>query len=52
MSADKMESVNLGEKMKEVLAMAQQAGVEQNFFFVSTFKRYQVYALHLICTHI
>ena len=42
MSAEKMESVNLGEKMKELLAMAQQAGVEQNFFFVSTFKRYQV----------
>jgi cell fate (sporulation/competence/biofilm development) regulator YmcA (YheA/YmcA/DUF963 family) len=40
--AEKTESVNLNEKMKELLELAQQAGVEQNFFFLSTFKRYQV----------
>lgn len=42
MSNERTESVNLNEKAKELLAMAQQAGVEQNFFFLSTFKRYQV----------
>lgn len=42
MSAEKKEAVNLNDKAKELLEMAQQAGVEQNFFFVSTFKRYQV----------
>lgn len=42
MSAEKNEGVNLNEKVKELLEMAQQAGVEQNFFFLSTFKRYQV----------
>ena len=35
-------SVNLNEKAKELLELAQEANVEQNFFFVSTFKRYQV----------
>ena len=35
-------SVNLNEKAKELLDLARQANVEQNFFFVSTFKRYQV----------
>ncbi len=35
-------AINLNEKAKELLELAQQAGVEQNFFFVSTFKRYQV----------
>lgn len=42
MSEKKTENVNLNEKAKELLEMAQQAGVEQNFFFLSTFKRYQV----------
>ena len=42
MGAEKSESLNLNEKMKELLEMAQKAGVEQNFFFLSTFKRYQV----------
>lgn len=42
MNAEKNESVNLKDKMKELLDLAQQAGVEQNFFFISTFKRYQV----------
>lgn len=35
-------SINLNEKAKELLELAQEANVEQNFFFVSTFKRYQV----------
>ena len=35
-------TINLNEKAKELLDLAQQANVEQNFFFVSTFKRYQV----------
>lgn len=35
-------TINLNDKAKELLAMAQEANVEQNFFFVSTFKRYQV----------
>lgn len=38
----KTESVNLNEKARELLELAMQANVEQNFFFVSTFKRYQV----------
>lgn len=35
-------TIDLNEKMKELIEMAEGAGVEQNFFFVSTFKRYQV----------
>jgi cell fate (sporulation/competence/biofilm development) regulator YmcA (YheA/YmcA/DUF963 family) len=42
MSVEKSEAVNLNDKVKELFEMAQQAGVEQNFFFLSTFKRYQV----------
>lgn len=42
MSEKQVNSVDLSDKMKELLEMAQQAGVEQNFFFLSTFKRYQV----------
>lgn len=42
MAEKKTESVDLNGKARELLEMAQQAGVEQNFFFVSTFKRYQV----------
>lgn len=38
----KKESVNLNEKARELLELAQQANIEQNFFFLSTFKRYQV----------
>lgn len=34
--------INLNDKAKELLELAQQANLEQNFFFVSTFKRYQV----------
>lgn len=42
MNDKKTDNVNLNEKAKELLALAQQANVEQNFFFLSTFKRYQV----------
>ena len=38
----KTEGINLNDKAKELLDLAMQANVEQNFFFVSTFKRYQV----------
>lgn len=34
--------INLNEKAQELLKLAQDANVEQNFFFVTTFKRYQV----------
>lgn len=40
--SEKTNSVDLNGKAKELLELAQQAGVEQNFFFISTFKRYQV----------
>jgi cell fate (sporulation/competence/biofilm development) regulator YmcA (YheA/YmcA/DUF963 family) len=41
-SAEKNDVVSLNDKAKELLQLAMQANVEQNFFFVSTFKRYQV----------
>jgi hypothetical protein len=34
--------MTLQEQAKEVLRIAQEHGVEQNFFFITTFKRYQV----------
>ena len=34
--------MSLKEQAKEVLRIAQEHGVEQNFFFITTFKRYQV----------
>lgn len=34
--------MNLNEKAKEILRIAEKQGVEQNFFFITTFKRYQV----------
>lgn len=37
--ADKM---SLNEQAKEILRIAQEHGVEQNFFFITTFKKYQV----------
>ena len=39
---EKETKIDLNSKAKELLELAQQANVEQNFFFVSTFKRYQV----------
>ena len=35
-------TMSLGEQAQEILRIAQENGVEQNFFFVTTFKRYQV----------
>lgn len=34
--------LSLNEQAKEILRIAQEHGVEQNFFFITTFKRYQV----------
>ena len=34
--------MNLNEQAQEILRIAAQHGVEQNFFFITTFKRYQV----------
>ena len=34
--------LSLQEQAKEVLRIAEEHGVEQNFFFITTFKRYQV----------
>ena len=34
--------LSLQEQAKEILRIAEQHGVEQNFFFITTFKRYQV----------
>ena len=36
------EKLSLSEQAKEILRIAQEHGVEQNFFFITTFKRYQV----------
>ena len=37
-----MSKINLNEQAKEILQIAERHGVEQNFFFITTFKRYQV----------
>lgn len=37
-----MENKSLSEKAQEILKMAEETGVQTNFFFVTTFKRYQV----------
>ena len=37
-----MSKVNLNKQAKEILEIAEKHGVEQNFFFLTTFKRYQV----------
>ena len=37
-----MSKLNLNEQAQEILEIAQKHGVEQNFFFITTFKRYQV----------
>ena len=34
--------LTLNEQAQEILAIAEKHGVEQNFFFITTFKRYQV----------
>lgn len=35
-------AIDLNKQAQEILAIAQKHGVEQNFFFITTFKRYQV----------
>ena len=37
-----MSKVNLNEQAQEILEIAEKHGVEHNFFFLTTFKRYQV----------
>ena len=37
-----MAKIDLTEQAKEILKIAEDAGVQSNFFFVTTFKRYQV----------
>ena len=37
-----MSKIDLNKQAKEILAIAEKYGVEQNFFFLTTFKRYQV----------
>ena len=39
---EEKKSINLSEKAKEILRIAEQQGVEQNFFFITAFQRYQV----------
>lgn len=34
--------MDLNQQAQEILKIAEQHGVEQNFFFITTFKRYQV----------
>lgn len=36
------DEMNLQQQAEEILRMAQEHGVEQNFLFITTFKRYQV----------
>jgi len=36
------EKMTLNEQAQEILRIAEKHGVEQNFFFITTFKRYQV----------
>lgn len=38
----RVEDMTLTEQAQEILRIAQRHGVEQNFFFITTFKRYQV----------
>lgn len=37
-----MASINLKEQAQEILKIAEESGVQSNFLFVTTFKRYQV----------
>jgi len=42
MNGEKMEKINLNEQAKEIIRIAEESGVQSNFFFITTFKRYQV----------
>lgn len=37
-----MKKKNLNDQAKEILKMAEEAGLQSNYFFVTTFERYQV----------
>lgn len=37
-----MTKIDLNEQAKEILKIAEDSGVQSNFFFLTTFKRYQV----------
>lgn len=37
-----MAKMNLNEQAKEIIKIAEESGVQSNFFFITTFKRYQV----------
>lgn len=37
-----MAKMNLNEQAKEIMRLAEESGVQSNFFFLTTFKRYQV----------
>lgn len=37
-----MAKMNLNEQAKEIIKIAEESGVQSNFFFLTTFKRYQV----------
>ena len=39
---EKMEKLSLREQAEEIIRIAEKYGVEQNFLFITTFKRYQV----------
>lgn len=41
-NADDIKNLSLGEQAQEILKIAEQNGVEGNFFFTTTFKRYLV----------
>lgn len=37
-----MEKMSLSEQAQEIIRIAEESGVQSNFFFITTFKRYQV----------
>ena len=39
---EKMEKLSLREQAEKIIRIAEKYGVEQNFLFITTFKRYQV----------
>ena len=39
---EKMEKLSLEEQAEKIIRIAEKYGVEQNFLFITTFKRYQV----------
>ena len=39
---NKLSKIDLNKQAKDILAIAEKYGVEQNFFFLTTFRRYQV----------